>query len=75
DLELAKRFSSNGYGSVKKIYVISKEDELINEEFVRWMIENSEVDQVKEVQGADHMTMISQPQLLCDCLLQIESAR
>ncbi|KMS94917.1 hypothetical protein BVRB_014150 isoform B [Beta vulgaris subsp. vulgaris] len=38
------------------------------------MIENSGVQEIREIEGADHMTMLSQPQLLCDCFIQIAAA-
>uniref|UniRef100_A0A803KSG4 AB hydrolase-1 domain-containing protein n=1 Tax=Chenopodium quinoa TaxID=63459 RepID=A0A803KSG4_CHEQI len=71
DLTKAKKFSNNGFESVRRIYVISKEDKVLAEEFARWMIENSGVQEIREVQGADHVTMLSKRHLLCDCLLDI----
>lgn len=71
DLEKAKKLSNKGYGSVRRVYVISKEDKCITEEFARWMIQNSGVKEVKVLEDADHMPMLSQPQLICDCLLRI----
>lgn len=56
---------------MRRIFVISKEDKGILEAYARWMIENSGVQEVKEVEGADHMTMLSQPQRLCDCLVEV----
>lgn len=71
DLSKAKKFTEEAYGSVRRIFVISKEDQGILEAYARWMIENSGVQEVKEVEGADHMTMLSQPQRLCDCLVEV----
>ncbi|KAF8377491.1 hypothetical protein HHK36_030871 [Tetracentron sinense] len=72
DLAEAEMFSKEGYGSVARVFVVCKEDAAITEEFQRWMIENDEgVKEVKEIEGADHMPMLSKPEELCRCLLDI----
>ncbi|KAE7999819.1 hypothetical protein FH972_004214 [Carpinus fangiana] len=71
DLSKAKNFSNEGYGSVLRVYVVCDEDLGISEEFQRWMIENSGTKDVMEIKGADHMPMLSKPQELCHCLLEI----
>jgi hypothetical protein len=71
DLSRAKNFSNEGYGSVLRVYVVCDEDLGISEEFQRWMIENSGAKDVMEIKGADHMSMLSKPQELCHCLLEI----
>ena len=68
DLSKADNFSTKGYGSVKRVYVICDEDLAIPVEFQRWMIENSGADEVMEIKGADHMVMFSKPQELSQCL-------
>ncbi|KAK9678583.1 hypothetical protein RND81_11G221100 [Saponaria officinalis] len=70
-LAKAKKFTNDGYGSVRRVFLICKKDELMTEEFARWMIGNSGVTEIKEIEDADHMPMFSQPQRLCDCLVQI----
>ncbi|XP_074267797.1 methylesterase 1-like isoform X2 [Silene latifolia] len=70
-LAKANNFSNSGYGSVRRVYIICKKDQGITEEFARWMITNSQVPEVKEIEDADHAPMISQPQKLCDCLIEI----
>jgi len=71
DLSKAKKLTDEAYGSVSRIFVVSKEDKLIPESYARWMIENSGAQEVKEVEGADHMTMLTQPHRLCDFLVEI----
>ncbi|GLT66223.1 hypothetical protein SLA2020_386020 [Shorea laevis] len=71
DLAKANEFSSKGYGSVRRAYVVCNEDKAIPEEFQRWMIENFPVDDVMEIKDADHMAMLSKPSELCQCLLEI----
>ncbi|KAL9245762.1 hypothetical protein vseg_019377 [Gypsophila vaccaria] len=70
-LTRAKKFTEDGYGSVRRVFVICKEDGGITADFARWMIENSGVTEVKVLEDADHMPMFSQPQRLCDCLIEI----
>ena len=71
DLSKANSFSTTGYGSVKRVYVMCDEDLAIPVEFQRWMIENSAVEEVMEIEGADHMVMFSKPQQLFFCLSEI----
>ncbi|KAH9703493.1 methylesterase 1 [Citrus sinensis] len=71
DLSKANKFTNEGYGSAKRVYVVCDEDICIPKEFQHWMIQNNPVDQVMEIKGADHMPMLSKPQQLLDCLSQI----
>ncbi|KAM7250058.1 hypothetical protein ACFE04_021941 [Oxalis oulophora] len=64
-------FSNEGYGSVKRVYIVCNEDLCIPKEFQLWMIENSPVEQVFEIKDVDHMPMLCKPQQLCDFLLEI----
>ncbi|KAL6012532.1 putative methylesterase 19 [Asimina triloba] len=41
------------------------------EDFQRWIIRNNPPKEVKEIDGADHMVMMSKPQELCQCLLEM----
>nr|GFC73607.1 salicylic acid-binding protein 2-like [Tanacetum cinerariifolium] len=43
DLSNAKQFTEEGYGSVRRVFVLCDEDETIKEDFQRWMIDNSPV--------------------------------
>ncbi|GLT49960.1 hypothetical protein SLA2020_234800 [Shorea laevis] len=55
----AHEFSNEGYGSARRAYVVCNEDKAIPEEFQRWMIENSPVNDMMEIKDADHIAMLS----------------
>ncbi|CAA7033195.1 unnamed protein product [Microthlaspi erraticum] len=71
--ELARRekFSDERYGSVPRAYIVCKDDKALTEEYQQWMIENYPVDFMTEMEGSDHIPMISQPQLLSERILEI----
>ncbi|KAF8409988.1 hypothetical protein HHK36_002508 [Tetracentron sinense] len=72
DLSKAEIFSKEGYGSVTRSFIICKGDIAMTVNFQRWMIDNDGgVKEVKEIEGADHMAMLSKPEELCHCLLEI----
>ena len=56
------------YGSVHRVYIVCDKDKTIKEDFQRWMIEHNPTDEVKVVNGSDHMVMFSKPMQLCSCL-------
>lgn len=70
DLSKKSAFSDDRFGSVTRTYIVCTEDIGMSESFQRWMIENTGVAEVKEI-NADHMAMLSKPQELCQCLLEI----
>lgn len=71
DISNAPIFSEERYGSVRRVYIVCTEDLAIAEHFQRWMIDNYSAEEVKEIKGADHMPMLSKPQELFQCLLDI----
>ncbi|CAN1225229.1 Methylesterase 1 [Linum grandiflorum] len=71
DLSRAEKFTEEGYGSVRRVFVICEQDEAINVEFQRWMIQNYAVEEVMEINDSDHMPMLCQPIKLCDLLNKI----
>lgn len=71
DLMTMEKFSDEKFGSVPRVYVIAAEDKTIPPEFQRWQIENNPVAEVKEIKGADHMPMFTQPDALAKCLAEI----
>ncbi|KAK4792711.1 hypothetical protein SAY86_023146 [Trapa natans] len=71
DLSRQEEFSDDGFGSVTRVFIVCMEDKLITEEFQRWMIRNSGIENVAEIGGADHMPMFSDTEELCQCLLVI----
>ncbi|KAH6791421.1 methyl esterase 1 [Perilla frutescens var. frutescens] len=71
DLSKKSAFSKQGYGSVKKVYVVLTEDKAIPVNFQRWQIETIGVDEVKIIENADHMAMLSKPLHVYQHLLEI----
>lgn len=70
DLSKMPPFTKEGYESVPKVYIMCKDDKLLPLDFQKWMIKNSQVNQVKEIEGADHVPMSSKPQELFRFLLE-----
>ncbi|CAI9098949.1 OLC1v1035688C2 [Oldenlandia corymbosa var. corymbosa] len=62
--------SKEKYGSVRRAFIIGHalEDRA---ETQRWNVEKNLPDAVWEIEGADHMIMMSKPQELCDILVDI----
>nr|CAB3489741.1 unnamed protein product [Digitaria exilis] len=71
DLQVMEPFSKDRYGSVHKVYIIGNQDRALPEEFQRWMVSNNPVDEVKEIDGADHMAMLSTPDEVVQCIVDI----
>ncbi|CAM0883324.1 unnamed protein product [Alopecurus aequalis] len=71
DLQIQLPFTKERYGSVPKVYVVCKQDETISEEHQRWMVANNPVDEVMEIDGADHMAMLSAPDQVVECIIDI----
>lgn len=71
DLSKCDKFSEEGYGRVKRVFIICEDDQTITKEFQKWMIDNYNVKKVMEIKGADHAAMLSKPKELCDCLCDI----
>ncbi|CAL4993655.1 unnamed protein product [Urochloa decumbens] len=71
DLQDMEPFSKDRYGSVRKVYIICKQDRTLPEEFQRWMVSNNPVDEVQEIDGADHMAMLSAPDDVLKCIANI----
>lgn len=72
NLAKAKKFTDGNYGSVKKVYVICSEDRTIPKQLQKWMIQNNNgIQNVMEIDGADHMAMFSKPLQVLQCLLQV----
>ncbi|XP_057492386.1 salicylic acid-binding protein 2-like [Actinidia eriantha] len=71
DLKKAKKFTDEGFGSVKRVCVVCEQDLCLSAEFQRWMIENNPVEEVAAIDGADHMIMFSNPEKLCQVLLEM----
>lgn len=70
-LKKEAELSKEKYGSVRRVYIVCDQDNAINEDFQRWMIDNNPTDEVKVITGSDHMVMLSKPMELCSFLLEI----
>ncbi|CAI9110084.1 OLC1v1010049C1 [Oldenlandia corymbosa var. corymbosa] len=71
DLSKANPFSKEGYGSVKRAYIICAEDLGLTKEFQSMLIERVGVSIVKELKDTDHMAMLCKPRQLCQALKEI----
>ncbi|KAL0377771.1 UNVERIFIED_CONTAM: Salicylic acid-binding protein 2 [Sesamum radiatum] len=71
DLSKTSTFSKEGFGSVKRVYIVCREDMGIPLNFQRWLVGTIRVDQVKEIENADHMAMLSKPQQLPNVCLRL----
>ncbi|CAL5195315.1 unnamed protein product [Lathyrus oleraceus] len=75
DVELLKKetaVTNHRNGRVPKIFIISKSDNLIREDFQKWIIERSgPYAEVKVIKDSDHMVMFSKPKKLSSILLKI----
>lgn len=63
--------SQENYGSVNRAFIICNEDKVVTREIQEWMIEMNPTDEVKEIEGSDHMVMMSKPVELFVHLLHI----
>ncbi|WOK95992.1 hypothetical protein Cni_G04699 [Canna indica] len=64
--------TEKNYGSVKRAFIVCKEDKAMVEDLQLWMVKRSPPPaEVKEIDGADHMVMLSKPKELCDLLLEV----
>ncbi|KAI3747926.1 hypothetical protein L6452_10668 [Arctium lappa] len=59
DMNKESLLSQNKYGSIRRVYVVCEGDEVMNEEFQRFIVNDSPPDEVKSVPGAGHMIMLS----------------
>ena len=67
-------YTAKNYGSVKRIYVVSKEDKLIVEVLQRKIIAENPPQMVYEVEGADHIVFFSKPLQLAEMHLKIANS-
>lgn len=63
--------TKENYGSVPRVYIVCNEDNLMKADIQRWLIDHNQPDEVKVINGSDHMAMMSKPKELCSCLLEI----
>ncbi|KAM7507024.1 hypothetical protein LguiA_017477 [Lonicera macranthoides] len=71
DMAKESLLTEKKYGSVIRVYVMCEEDEVMEEKFQRFVIENSPPKEVISIARAGHMVMLSQPTKLSSCLQDI----
>lgn len=71
DITSEDLITEKNYSSVRRVFIVSKEDQSLMMDFQLWMAEKSPGVEVKEIEGADHMVMLSKPKDLCNLLLEI----
>ncbi|KAG4169156.1 hypothetical protein ERO13_A12G068850v2 [Gossypium hirsutum] len=59
------------YGTVPQVYIVCGKDNILKQDFQRWIVENSPPNEVKLIPDSDHMIMFSKPKELCSCLEEI----
>ncbi|EEF40031.1 hypothetical protein RCOM_0602860 [Ricinus communis] len=64
-------FTKERYGSVPRVYVVCGQDNIVNEDLQRWVVQSNPPDWVKIIPDSDHMVMFSKPQEFCSCLEEI----
>ncbi|KAK6922990.1 Alpha/beta hydrolase fold-1 [Dillenia turbinata] len=62
DLAKAPHFTNGGFRSVPRVFIVCTKDKSIPEPFQLFMINNTGVNHVLQIDGADHMAMLSKPQ-------------
>ncbi|RDX85234.1 putative esterase PIR7A, partial [Mucuna pruriens] len=64
--------TNDKYGRVPKIFIVSKEDNVLTEDAQMWMVETTApFAELKMISNSDHMVMFSQPKQLCSLLLEL----
>ncbi|WCJ31054.1 methyl esterase 1 [Euphorbia peplus] len=71
DLAKTEKLTDEKYGSVNRVYIVCDKDQILKEEVQRWAINFSGIDHVIEINGSDHMPMISKPQELYQHLIEV----
>ncbi|XP_050363036.1 methyl jasmonate esterase 1-like [Argentina anserina] len=65
------RLTDEKYGLVPRVCIMSDQDLTIEEDIQLWMIKENPPNEVKVINGSDHMVMLSRPLELFSHLLQI----
>ncbi|XP_051117774.1 methyl jasmonate esterase 1-like [Andrographis paniculata] len=63
--------TDENYGRVRRAYIVCPEDKVMKEEIQRWLIEENPPDEVRVIDGSDHMVMMSKPEELSSFLMEI----
>ncbi|CAL1408771.1 unnamed protein product [Linum trigynum] len=73
DLSQESLLTENRFGSVKRVFIVAEEDQLMKKDLQEWFIQKSPPKDVKFIPGADHMVMLSKPDELYSSLLEIST--
>ncbi|XP_010426589.1 PREDICTED: methylesterase 10 [Camelina sativa] len=63
--------SKERYGSGKRVFIVCEGDNVLPEEIQKWMISNYEPNEVRRIEEAGHMAMLTKPQQLSQLLQEI----
>ncbi|KAK4848142.1 hypothetical protein QYF36_009765 [Acer negundo] len=63
--------SRENYGYVKRVFIVSEKDMVLEKDLALWMIKRNPPHQVVEIKGSDHMVMMSKPTQLWVHLIEI----
>lgn len=66
-----KKFTKEGYGSIKRIYVWTEEDKIFLTEFQQWQIVNYKPSMVYEVKGGDHKLQLTKTKEIAKILQEV----
>ncbi|GLJ06209.1 hypothetical protein SUGI_0033470 [Cryptomeria japonica] len=67
-------YTAKNYGSVRRIYVVAKDDKYLVEAFQRKMIADNPPQMIYEIEGSAHTVFFSKPLRLAEVLIQIANA-
>ena len=65
------KLTEKKYGLVPRVFIVCDQDHAIKEDVQMWMIRKNPPNEVKVINGSDHMVMFSKPPELCSFLLEI----
>lgn len=71
DMSKDSLLTKDKYGSVSRVYVVCEEDQVMDEEFQRFVVKDSPPNEVKSFPGAGHMIMLSKSEDLSLYLQEI----
>nr|XP_043634892.1 methylesterase 10-like [Erigeron canadensis] len=73
DMSKDSLLTKDKYGSISRIYVVCQGDQVMNEEFQKFVVKDSPPNEVKHFPGAGHMIMLSKSEDLSLYLQEIAS--
>ena len=55
------KLTKGKYGSVRRVFIVCDQDLAIDESLQRWMIERNPPNEVKVINGTNHMVLFTRP--------------